>query len=181
MVMVLAVLAGASATVALAVRHHGLSEIIVTAVNVGLLAVACLALVVARSQAVAARAANALMEQARQETAAKEREAAAQAIADSQRATRPYLWADLVPGIAGPQLGTSSSTTPAVHPPAKSSLSLSHGQRWVTSWVTGSGNSYRAPSTCHPTHLFASLGASLTRMTNRATLTNLPACPMRQR
>lgn len=101
-VMVLAVLAGASATVALAVRHHGLSEIIVTGVNVGLLAVACLALVVARSQAVAARAANALTEQARQEAAAKEREAAAQAIADSQRATRPYLWADLVPGIAGP-------------------------------------------------------------------------------
>lgn len=101
LVMALAVAGGITATITLAARHHPLAEVTGVATNVGLLAVACLALVVARSQAVAARAANAITEQARRDAADKEREAAAQAIADSQRATRPYLWAELVPSLTG--------------------------------------------------------------------------------
>lgn len=100
-VMCLLVAGGVAVTLTLALHHHPLAETTGVAVNVALLVVACLALVVARSQAVAARAANKLTQDAQQQAAKKEQEAAAQAIADSQRATRPYLWADLAHSTTG--------------------------------------------------------------------------------
>lgn len=92
--MCLLVASGIAAALTLAAHHHPLAETTGVAVNVALLAVACLALVVARSQAVAARAASELTRKA-------QKNAAAQAIADSQRANRPYLWADLVHSTTG--------------------------------------------------------------------------------
>lgn len=73
-----------------------------TLVNFGLLVVAVLALSFAKAQVKAAREANELASEAQAKASDAQRRAAEQAERDSRAATRPYVYAQVVPGLFGP-------------------------------------------------------------------------------